>query len=72
MIDILCLDKYDEDDLDGIAELVESINLQPMTGCVHSAPLSAHCRDALCRRAPHADLVHLVDVGDSFACLQPD
>ncbi|GAA5841366.1 hypothetical protein JCM9279_000627 [Rhodotorula babjevae] len=32
LIDILCLDKYDEDDLDGIAELVESINLQPMTG----------------------------------------
>lgn len=34
LIDILCLDKYDEDDLDGIAELVESINLQPATGCV--------------------------------------
>ncbi|GAA6005463.1 Lsb5p [Rhodotorula paludigena] len=32
LIDILCLDKYSEDDLDGVAELVESINLQPTTG----------------------------------------
>lgn len=34
LIDILCLDKYSEDDLDGVAELVESINLQPTTGYV--------------------------------------
>ncbi|GAA6004935.1 hypothetical protein JCM10207_008456 [Rhodosporidiobolus poonsookiae] len=32
LIDILCLPKYDEDDYEGIAELVESINLQPTTG----------------------------------------
>ncbi|GAA6046344.1 hypothetical protein JCM3770_004874 [Rhodotorula araucariae] len=32
LIDILCLDKYAEDDLDGVTELVESINLQPTTG----------------------------------------
>lgn len=33
LIDILCLDKYEEDDYEGITELVESINLQPTTGC---------------------------------------
>lgn len=27
-IDTLCLSKYDEDDYEGIPELVESINLQ--------------------------------------------
>ncbi|GAA5971779.1 hypothetical protein JCM11641_001510 [Rhodosporidiobolus odoratus] len=32
LIDILCLPRYDEDDYDGITELVESINLQPTTG----------------------------------------
>jgi hypothetical protein len=34
LIDILCLDKYEEDDYEGITELVESINLQPTTGFV--------------------------------------
>ncbi|GAA5827502.1 hypothetical protein JCM10212_001807, partial [Sporobolomyces blumeae] len=28
LIDILCLDKYDEDSYEGITEIVESINLQ--------------------------------------------
>ncbi|GAA6037811.1 hypothetical protein JCM8097_005050 [Rhodosporidiobolus ruineniae] len=32
LIDILCTSKYEEDDYDGITELVESINLQPTTG----------------------------------------
>lgn len=32
-IDTLCLPKYEEDDYEGITELVESINLQT-TGCV--------------------------------------
>ncbi|GAA5854687.1 hypothetical protein JCM8547_004940 [Rhodosporidiobolus lusitaniae] len=32
LIDILCLEKYEEDDYEGITELVESINLQPTTG----------------------------------------
>ncbi|BGP15067.1 hypothetical protein JCM10213_002789 [Rhodosporidiobolus nylandii] len=32
LIDILTTSRYDEEDLDGIAELVESINLQPTTG----------------------------------------
>ncbi|BGP23840.1 hypothetical protein JCM10295v2_002741 [Rhodotorula toruloides] len=32
LIDILCLDRYEEDSYEGLAELVESINLQPHTG----------------------------------------
>jgi len=28
LIDILCLDKYEEDSYEGITEIVESINLQ--------------------------------------------
>ncbi|GAA5866399.1 hypothetical protein JCM3774_004666 [Rhodotorula dairenensis] len=32
LIDILCTERYDEDSLDGIAEIVDSINLQPTTG----------------------------------------
>ncbi|GAA5822093.1 hypothetical protein JCM11251_004855 [Rhodosporidiobolus azoricus] len=32
LIDILCLPRYEEDELDGVPELVESINLQPQTG----------------------------------------
>lgn len=34
LIDILCLERYEEDSYEGLAELVESINLQPHTGCV--------------------------------------
>lgn len=34
LIDILCTERYDEDSLDGIAEIVDSINLQPTTGSV--------------------------------------
>ncbi len=45
LIDILCTERYDEDSLDGIAEIVDSINLQPATGSVcvrgHSAALIA-------------------------------
>jgi hypothetical protein len=41
LIDILCLDKYEEDDYEGITELVESINLQPTTGFVLLFPLSS-------------------------------
>ncbi|BGO90721.1 hypothetical protein NBRC10512v2_002974 [Rhodotorula toruloides] len=32
LIDILCLERYEEDSYEGLAELVESINLQPHTG----------------------------------------
>ncbi|GAA5904677.1 hypothetical protein JCM6882_008344 [Rhodosporidiobolus microsporus] len=32
LIDILCLPRYEEEDLDGVPELVESVNLQPQTG----------------------------------------
>lgn len=32
LIDVLCTERYDEDSLDGVAEIVDSINLQPSTG----------------------------------------
>lgn len=41
LIDILCLDRYDEDSYEGLAELVESINLQPHTGCAATSPAAA-------------------------------
>ena len=34
LIDVLCTERYDEDSLDGVAEIVDSINLQPSTGSV--------------------------------------
>jgi hypothetical protein len=37
LIDVLCTERYDEDSLDGIAEIVDSINLQPSTGSVQLA-----------------------------------
>lgn len=33
-VDRLCLPQFEEDDYEGIPELVESINLQQTTGCV--------------------------------------
>jgi len=72
LIDILCLDKYEEDDLDGIAELVESINLQPMTGCVVFPSLYLLLGRVVHRRDQFADLARLLDVGDLLVCSQPD
>ncbi|GAA5986606.1 hypothetical protein JCM10908_003821 [Rhodotorula pacifica] len=37
LIDILCTERYDEDSLDGIAEIVDSINLQPTTGSTEAS-----------------------------------
>ena len=37
LIDVLCTERYDEDSLDGVAEIVDSINLQPSTGSVQLA-----------------------------------